>query len=110
LNYKTFSFELIRLYYIVREVSLFWPTRCQNDVSYHSYLFFTLQCFIIVPAVEAQWPLSQTRCNTMTQFCALLKTAVLQNLWNIAMPPPWQCRLYGLLHAHTCKLTRLLTL
>jgi len=25
-NYKTFSFELIRLYYIVREVSLFWPT------------------------------------------------------------------------------------
>jgi len=26
-NYKTFSFELIRLYYIVREVSLFWPTR-----------------------------------------------------------------------------------
>jgi len=33
-NYKTFLFELIRLYYTVREVSLFWPTLYTGTYNY----------------------------------------------------------------------------
>jgi len=34
--------------------------------------------------------------------CTLEDCAILQSLWNTAIPPPRQLRLWGLLHEHTC--------
>ena len=54
--------------------------------------------------------LSLTICDpslTLIQFCARLKSVILQSIWNTTFMPPWQLRLSGLLRVY--KFTYLLT-
>ena len=42
---------------------------------------------------------------TLTYFCALLKTVLFctaYDIWYTVIAPPWEFRLYGLLHEHKC--------